>query len=710
MLRKYAPASETMSASVCHQYLSQCDEVLMMKEGRLVERGTHAELMGRRGEYFKLVSYDTTTSAHQAPSEHLTPGGTTEEEVEKIKKRLTGEESFVPKLGFFSLLYLYMKPAGLAIMMVVVLLIILFGVSRSANGVYLQYWLDTGDGLMEERLRNQTEYNMTYTAEQLVGVINDNPDLHQHMIIYSMMAVVMCAIGVVKGLGVALRVIKGATAVHNRMFDGLMRCKMSFFDANPGGRILNRFSRDLDELDNKIPMLFEFLLQGGAMILSQFLIPTASFPEYIVLVIVVLALYFFLGRGLISGIRETKHVENLMRSPVVHHITSTVAGLPVIRTFGREEVFTQRFEELLDRHTSSNLQFRLSSVWFCLRLDELGTVMITAVALFVVFARDASPAMVGLCLSVVYGSVTFVSFWIRMTAELSARLTSVERCDEYIRSLDYEAPLHVPERAPPASWPQRGGVELRGVCLRYRPELPRVLHDISLQVQPGEKVGVVGRTGAGKSTLISTLLRMVEVETGTILIDGLDIRPMGLHDLRSRIDVIPQDPVLFSGTIRHNLDPFDEYPDEKLWTILEKANLKKKVSRADQQLQMKVTSVGDNFSVGEKQLICLARALLRQNRILLLDEATASVDVETDHLIQRTIQDNFSACTVITIAHRLNTVVGYDRIVVMDAGKVVELDTPLALMENESSLFRQMMGHAGFTTVEQLLELQNKRR
>ncbi|XP_037092833.1 multidrug resistance-associated protein 5-like [Pollicipes pollicipes] len=149
-----------------------------------------------------------------------------------------------------------------------------------------------------------------------------------------------------------------------------------------------------------------------------------------------------------------------------------------------------------------------------------------------------------------------------MTAELSARLTSVERCDEYIRSLDYEAPLHVPERAPPASWPQRGGVELRGVCLRYRPELPRVLHDISLQVQPGEKVGVVGRTGAGKSTFISTLLRMVEVETGTILIDGLDIRPMGLHDLRSRIDVIPQDPVLFSGTIRHNLAPFNEYPDE----------------------------------------------------------------------------------------------------------------------------------------------------
>ncbi|XP_037090845.1 multidrug resistance-associated protein 5-like [Pollicipes pollicipes] len=180
------------------QYLSQCDEVLMMKEGRLVERGTHAELMERRGEYFKLVSYDTTTSAHQTPNKHLTPGnghpkpgGTAEEEGEKIEKRLTGEESFVPKLGFFSLLYLYVKPAGLAVMMVVVLLIILFSLSRTAIGVYLQYWLDTGDGLMEERLRNQTGYNVTYTAEQLAGVINDNPDLNQHMIIYSMMAVLM---------------------------------------------------------------------------------------------------------------------------------------------------------------------------------------------------------------------------------------------------------------------------------------------------------------------------------------------------------------------------------------------------------------------------------------------------------------------------------------------------------------------------------------
>ena len=237
---------------------------------------------------------------------------------------------------------------------------------------------------------------------------------------------------------------------------------------------------------------------------------------------------------------------------------------------------------------------------------------------------------------------------------------------------------------------------MRSVHFRYRPNLPLVLKDISVDIKGGMKVGIVGRTGAGKSSLISTLLRLVELDAGTISVDGVDIGEIGLADLRSAIAVIPQDPVLFQGTVRYNIDPFNAHSDEDVWRALDRANLKEKVAGEGSQLMMVVEAEGENFSVGEKQLICLARALLRRNKILLLDEATASVDVATDHAIQSTIQDAFSACTVLTIAHRLNTVIGYDLILVLDQGVLVEKGSPSKLMRN-GGIFESMARAAGLT-------------
>lgn len=707
------------------QYLSRCDEVLMMHEGRLQERGTHAELMTQEAEYYRLVSHDTT--AHQTNQTDSTKledqsAPTAQVENETVESRGSAVEAYQLELGVVQLLWHYCLLCGGWVMILVLTIVILFGAGRIASSIYLQHWLDEGDGLRAERVVNMTDYNMTYTEEQLSGYINDNPALSAHVAIYCGIVAVFIVLGLVKGIGVAIRVIKGSTSMHNTMFDGMMHCTVGYFDRNPSGRIINRFSRDLDELDNKIPMMVEFLLQSGAIILVQFLIPVAAFPILIILVILASVLYYVLGKCLMSGIRETKHLENIVRAPVVQQLASTVSGLAVIRVFNKQNLFSQRFERLLDRHTSASLEYRLSVTWFSMRVEEVSLFMLSVISLCVLVFGGVSPAIAGLVISSVYGWITFLSFWMQLVVDMGARLTAVERCEQFVESQEREAAWNIDasssvstpvdissvQSGPDSQWPSAGAIELHSVVLRYRPQLAPALRGLTVSIDAGHKVGIVGRTGAGKSTLVSTMLRLTELEEGSVFIDGIDIRTLGLHHLRAKIAVIPQDPVLFSGTVRYNLDPFSQYGDDRLWDVLEKANLKKKVSRSKLQLQMIIAADGDNFSVGERQLVCLARALLRQNRILLLDEATASIDVKTDRIIQQTIRDSFSTCTVLTIAHRLNTVASYDRIMVMQTGKVTEYDAPLALMERDESHFRRMMADSGVTSVEQFRQIQTE--
>jgi len=305
--------------------------------------------------------------------------------------------------------------------------------------------------------------------------------------------------------------------------------------------------------------------------------------------------------------------------------------------------------------------------------------------------------MVGLSVSYALQVTQTLNWLVRMTSELETNIVAVERLDEY-SILDTEADWNNGGQEVEESWPRQGRIELRNYSTRYREGLDLVLKNVNVIFQGGESVGIVGRTGAGKSSLTLGLFRLIEPAAGAILIDDVNVSKLGLHRLRSRLTIIPQDPVLFSGTLRHNLDPFKQYSDDAVWAALRHSHLSDFVSGLTSGLQHEVSEGGENLSVGQRQLICLARALLRKTKILVLDEATAAVDLETDDLIQSTIRTEFVGCTIITIAHRLNTVLDYDRIVVLKEGSIAELDTPKNLMKKEGGIFREMCQDAGLLT------------
>lgn len=393
------------------------------------------------------------------------------------------------------------------------------------------------------------------------------------------------------------------------------------------------------------------------------------------------------------------------RSPIYSHLGASLTGLSTIRAFGAEEILIKEFDHLQDLNSSAFYLFISSSRAFGYWLDLFCVVYIATVTLSF-FLMGTAGGNVGLAITQAMGMTGMVQWGMRQSAELENTMTAVERVVEY-ETVDPEAELEAEgEKKPPAAWPEDGAVKFDKVSLRYFPDpsADRVLKELEFDIKPCEKVGIVGRTGAGKSSLINALFRLSYNE-GSIIIDGRNTSAMGLHDLRKKISIIPQEPVLFSGTMRYNLDPFDEYSDEKLWSALEEVKLKHAISDLPHGLQSRIAEGGGNFSVGQRQLVCLARAILRENRVLVMDEATANVDPQTDALIQVTIRSKFAGCTILTIAHRLNTVIDSDKVLVMDSGRLIEFGTPYTLLSDPSSVFSGMVKEMGRTTFDALLNV-----
>jgi ATP-binding cassette subfamily C (CFTR/MRP) protein 1 len=364
-----------------------------------------------------------------------------------------------------------------------------------------------------------------------------------------------------------------------------------------------------------------------------------------------------------------------------------------IRAYRCSDRFFRRSNELMDRNQSCSYPNIIANRWLSIRLSFFAHLMTCCVATFSVI-NEVSAGEAGLTISYSLSMTGALIWMIRMNSDLETNIVSVERILEYTNN-EQEDEWVKPDSRPPRDWPASGAISVRQYSTKYRKDTDLVLRDISLDIKPREKIGVVGRTGSGKSSLSLSLFRILEPASGSILIDSFDIARFGLHDIRSRLTIIPQDPVLFSGTLRFNLDPLQIHTDLEIWRALELAHLRAYISTLSLGLDYQVSEYGENFSLGQRQLICLARAILRKTKILVLDEATASVDLETDAVVQRTIRDVFADCTIITIAHRLHTILDSDRILVLDAGRVLELGSPGELIRDERSAFASLVRDAG---------------
>ncbi|XP_023933084.1 multidrug resistance-associated protein 5-like [Lingula anatina] len=660
-------SSDTTGRS--HRYLSQdghlCASQPRISPERIEERDRHGMM---------LSSMTSLASVLSEPHVFEEDGG----------KLIEAEESEKGHVKF-STYKAYFQAAGGYIISILVISLFVISVGCTAfSNWWLSYWLRQGGGGVNVTVGNRTVFSDNIT---------DNPDLDFYTLIYGMTIIAILVTTCIRGFVFMKTTLHASSSLHDSLFSKVFRSPMKFFDTTPTGRILNRFSKDLDEVDVMLPFLSEQFLQNICLILVSIGMIAAVFQWFLIAVVPLIAVFFFLYICFRVGIRELKRLDNTTRSPLFSHITATIQGLSTIHAYQKNEQFMKKFKTLMDENTVPFFMFNCAMRWLAIRLDLL-TILITTVTGILVIITPTEimpPALAGLALSYAIQMTGLFQFTIRLSIESEARFTSVERIQHYIQNLESEAEAVVEENRPPANWPSEGHVTFQRVRMKYRPNLPLVLKGISFEIKPRKKIGIVGRTGSGKSSLGVSLFRLVELSAGKIVIDGVDIGSIGLDDLRSKLSIIPQDPVLFVGTVRYNLDPFQQHTDQELWEAIEKCHVKDTIKELEGQLEAPVVENGENFSVGERQLICMARALLRHSKILMLDEATAAIDTETDALIQETIKEAFEDCTMLTIAHRLNTVLGCDKIMVLDDGKVVEYDTPAKLLSEPDSIFSHMV-------------------
>uniref|UniRef100_A0A7E4VBL5 Multidrug resistance-associated protein 1 n=1 Tax=Panagrellus redivivus TaxID=6233 RepID=A0A7E4VBL5_PANRE len=479
--------------------------------------------------------------------------------------------------------------------------------------------------------------------------------------------------------------------LHAPLVRAIFRAPMSFFDTTPFGRILNRIGKDIETIDLLLPYNVQFFFQCVFQVLSTLIIIIISTPIFSVVVLPLAVMYLIVLHYYIGTSRQLKRLESITRSPIYSHLSESIQGSATIRAYKLVPKFSRISEHKVDTHVQCRYLNYVANRWLSVRLEFIGNCIVLFAALFASLTRDTTSAG-NIGLSVSYSlNITFVlNFAVRQISKLETNIVSVERVKEY-SDTKTEAEWRQPQNKPPPGWPSEGRITFRNYSSRYRDGLDLVLKGIDAEIRAHERIGIVGRTGAGKSSITLALFRMVEAAEGSIEIDGINIAGLGLHDLRSNITIIPQDPVLFSGSLRFNLDPFGHYSDGDIWRALEYANLKDFASGLAQGLDHEITEGGDNISVGQRQLVCLARALLRKSKVLVLDEATAAVDMNTDALIQKTIRDEFKDSTVLTIAHRLHTIMDYDRIIVLDQGKIKEFDSPQTLLADKRSIFAGMV-------------------
>uniref|UniRef100_A0A3P8QNC2 ATP-binding cassette, sub-family C (CFTR/MRP), member 12 n=1 Tax=Astatotilapia calliptera TaxID=8154 RepID=A0A3P8QNC2_ASTCA len=660
------------------QYLEFCDEILVLDNGTVWESGNHRDLMRANGRYTQLIStYQMEESKVRVSS--AVPAG----------NQLVSQESStkVPSPGEHTA----HTPRHLEVFSFIILLnMFLLAGSTVFSNWWFSFWMASGDG---RKTVSDSSNSSSSNTTAVQGEISQNPHLHFYQVIYAATVVVIVVLSIVKSIIYTYFTLKASCKFHDMLFKKIIDSPMSFFDTTPTGRLLNRFSKDQDEVETVLPLVMDSFLQCSLLVASTVVVISVIFPAMLVVGVIMAAFLAFTVFVFQRSIRHMKNLENISRSPWFSLTTSTLHGLSTIHAYSRRDSLVEQFNILTDINSKYLFMFNAGTRAFAFCLELMAATTTLFVALFVVLSSNdlISPSLKGLAISYSLQLTGMLQYVARLSIEVEARFDSAKRLQEYVTDCRSEAPRHVKETQIPQDWPSSGGITFVDYKMRYRENAPIVLNGIDFHIQPGEKLGIVGRTGSGKSSLGVALFRLVEPAAGTILIDGVDIMSIGLQDLRSKLSVIPQDPVLFVGTVRYNLDPFNKYTDEEIWAALEKSYMKDSISKLEGTLEAHVMENGENFSVGQRQLICMARALLRNSKIILLDEATASIDAETDALIQNTIQEALRNSTMLTIAHRLSTVMQADRILVMDNGQVAELDDPNTLKQKPFSMFSLLL-------------------
>ncbi|XP_048480556.1 multidrug resistance-associated protein 1 isoform X3 [Plutella xylostella] len=705
-------------------YLAQTDLVVVLKQGAVSEVGSYQQLLEKKGAFAEFLLHHLS-DRERATTEELnvikkdlesklgsefqskiqrarslsesasesdvaagdrknsirkqTPDTVATDNELKEKNKLIEVEKTETGSVKWTIYKDYLTSVGIGASLLTVLMNLLFQVVQVGSSYWLARW--------------STEPNMTDANGTVITSTRD-----MYLGVYGGLGLGQVIAVSVSSLALYLGALAAARSLHNALLAGVLRApSIGFFDCTPVGRIINRFSKDVDTLDNVLPMTLRGWTSCFFSVLGTLFVISFSTPIFMAIIIPIGIIYYVIQRFYVATSRQLKRLESVSRSPIYSHFGESITGASTIRAYGVIQRFIDISERGVDHNQECYYPSCIANRWLAVRLEMIGNLIIFFAAVFAVLGKQSddgiTAGLVGLSVSYALQITQTLNWLVRMTSEVETNIVAVERIKEYAETKQ-EAAWTVPN-GPASDWPATGAVQLDRVSLGYRVGGEPALRDVTCAVAPRDKVGIVGRTGAGKSTLTLGLFRIVEAMDGRILIDGVDISKIGLHQLRSRITIIPQDPVLFSGTLRMNLDPFLAYTDDDIWRALEHAHLKGFVEGLTAGLRHEISEGGENLSVGQRQLVCLARALLRKTPLLVLDEATAAVDLETDELIQKTIRSEFSSCTVLTIAHRLNTIMDSTRVMVLDKGQLVEFAPPDQLLQDKNSIFYSMAKDAG---------------
>ncbi|KZV93776.1 ABC transporter [Exidia glandulosa HHB12029] len=675
-------------------FLPHVDLIYTMVDGRIAERGTYAELTAREeGAFAKFIKEfgakeeEEESEGEKAAEAAKEPAGAgkMQKKYEAGAKQNQAEERTTGSVSGAVYADYFRAGQGKVILPLLVLAVLFWQGASVMSNYWLVYWQERKFDLPQG------------------GYIG----------IYAALGVGQAVGFFFVGSLFAFFTYFASIALHRRAVEKILHAPMSFFDTTPLGRIMNRFSKDVDTIDNMLGEALRMFLATFANIIGAVVLVSIVLPWFLIAMAVVSIIYWYAALFYRSSARELKRLDSILRGSLYAHFGESLTGLATLRAYAATDRFQEENRRRLDIENRAYMLTVTNQRWLGIRLDGLGILLTFIVAILAVAARySISPSQTGVTLSYILLVQQAFGWMVRQSAEVENDMNGVERLLHYAKNIEQEAAYEIPEHKPPPSWPSEGRVEMTDVKMAYRSGLPLVLKGITMSSKPSEKIGVVGRTGAGKSSIMLCLFRIVELSGGSIKIDDIDISTLGLQDLRKHVAIIPQEPLLFSGTMRSNLDPFGEHDDQHLWDAMRRAHLvdehpPAKVSSDDADdatavgaqtpsnanrftLDTPIDDEGANLSVGQRSLVSLARAIVKNSRVLVLDEATASVDYETDARIQETIATEFKNQTILCIAHRLRTILSYDRILVLSEGRIAEFDTPRNLFNQADGIFRGM--------------------